>query len=186
MGKNVLIITGSPREKGNSCTLAEAFRQGAEKSGNEVKVFDAHNRRIGFYSGPTLLCEDGDETAGELHQLLGWADVLVFATPVYFMGVTAGLKTVMDRLSPYEAPEGKKYFNPKESYRIATATAANPEMFEAVCLEFDYLMGKLGIKHTNKLLVGGVAGEGDVLDREDAMEKAILSGYSVGKIGGVY
>ena len=112
--------------------------------------------------------------------------VLVFATPVYFMGVTAGLKTVMDRLSPYAAPEGKKYFNPKESYLIATATAANPEMFEAVCLEFDYLMGKLGIKHTNKLLVGGVAGEGDVLDREDAMEKAILSGYSVGKIGGVY
>lgn len=186
MGKKVLIITGSPREKGNSNTLAESFRSGAVESGNEVRFFDAHKGRVDYYTEATLLCEDDNPAAKELHDLLCWADVLVFATPVYFMGVTAGLKTVMDRLSPYATTEGKKCFHVEESYLIATATSASPDMFQAVCLEYDYLMMKLGIKHTNKLLVGGVAEEGAVFDRQDALEKAILMGYSVGKIGGVY
>lgn len=186
MGKNVLIITGSPREKGNSNTLAESFRSGATESGNEVRVFDAHKNRIDYYSAPVLLCEDGNPEAEELHRLLCWADVLVLASPVYFMGVTAGLKTVMDRLSPYATTEGKKCFHVEESYLIATATSADPHMFEAICMEYDYLMMKLGIRHTNKLLVGGVADEGAVFDRHDALERAILMGYSVGKIGGVY
>ena len=41
MGKKVLIITGSPRQKGNTNALAAAFASGAVAAGNEVKVFDA-------------------------------------------------------------------------------------------------------------------------------------------------
>ena len=41
MGKKVLIITGSPRLKGNTNALATAFASGAVAAGNEVEVFDA-------------------------------------------------------------------------------------------------------------------------------------------------
>ena len=38
MGKKVLIITGSPRQKGNTNALATAFASGAVAAGNEVQV----------------------------------------------------------------------------------------------------------------------------------------------------
>ena len=40
MGKNVLILSASPRKGGNSDILCDEFKEGAEKSGNSVeKIF---------------------------------------------------------------------------------------------------------------------------------------------------
>ena len=41
MGKNVLILLGSPRKEGNSHLLAKAFAEGAESAGHTVTYFDA-------------------------------------------------------------------------------------------------------------------------------------------------
>ena len=41
MGKNVLILTGSPRIGGNTDRLAESFAKGAKEAGHNVKTFAA-------------------------------------------------------------------------------------------------------------------------------------------------
>lgn len=46
--KNVLIISGSPRKKGNSQRLCEEFKKGAEDKGNSVELIRLAEKKIGF------------------------------------------------------------------------------------------------------------------------------------------
>lgn len=39
MSKKIVILNGSPRKKGNTATLTDAFKRGAEKAGNQVTEF---------------------------------------------------------------------------------------------------------------------------------------------------
>ena len=48
MGKNVLILSASPRKNGNSETLADAFIRGAEEAGNTAEKICLYDKNIGF------------------------------------------------------------------------------------------------------------------------------------------
>ena len=97
MRKNVLIISSSPRKGGNSETLAASFAKGAQDAGNHVETVWLREKQIGFCKG-CLAClkaghcvikDDAAEIAAKMHD----ADVLVFATPVYYYSVSGQFKT---------------------------------------------------------------------------------------------
>ena len=46
--KNILIISSSPRKKGNSQILCEQFKKGAEAKGHQVKIVRIMEQNIGF------------------------------------------------------------------------------------------------------------------------------------------
>ena len=87
--KNILIISSSPRKKGNSQILCEQFKKGAEAKGHQVKIVRIMEQNIGFCracdgcmrNGGT--CVSKDDMA-EVLKMFQKADVLVLATPVYF------------------------------------------------------------------------------------------------------
>ena len=104
MGKNVLIISSSPRKGGNSETLAASFAKGAGEAGHKVETVYLREKNYGFCKG-CLAClklghcvidDDAVEIAARMHD----ADVLVFATPVYYYCVSGQLKTMLDRANP--------------------------------------------------------------------------------------
>ena len=104
MNKKVLIISSSPRKGGNSETLAATFAKGAQESGHPVETVSLRDKQIGFCKG-CLAClklghcviqDDAVEIAAKMHD----ADVLVFATPVYYYCVSGQLKTMLDRANP--------------------------------------------------------------------------------------
>ena len=104
MNKKVLIISSSPRKGGNSETLAAAFAEGAREAGNQVETVYLRKKQVGFCKG-CLAClklghcviqDDAVEIAAKMHD----ADVLVFATPVYYYSVSGQLKTMLDRANP--------------------------------------------------------------------------------------
>ena len=104
MRKNVLILSSSPRKGGNSETLASAFAKGAQEAGNQVETVYLREKQYGFCKG-CLAClkvghyvikDDAAEIAAKMHD----ADVLVFATPVYYYSVSGQLKTMLDRANP--------------------------------------------------------------------------------------
>lgn len=96
MGKKVLIITGSPRLKGNTNALVTAFASGAVAAGNEVEVFDAATANLnGCHADKS--CEQrgccGQKDDGvRMNELMREADVLVLASPVYWSGLHHRLK----------------------------------------------------------------------------------------------
>ena len=104
MSKKVLIVSSSPRKNGNSETLADAFANGAREAGHSVETVRLREKQIGFCKG-CLAClklghcviqDDAVEIAAKMHG----ADVLVFATPVYYYSVCGQLKTMLDRANP--------------------------------------------------------------------------------------
>ena len=119
--KNVLIISSSPRKNGNSQMLCEAFKKGVEESGNFAKLIRLAEKNIGYCKACDFcmkndgICVQKDDMS-EILDAYKKADVLVLATPVYFHGVCAQMKTFIDRTYPIWQNLGKK-----EIYYIVTA-----------------------------------------------------------------
>ena len=101
MSRNVLILSGSPRKNGNSDILCDEFMRGAVESGNEVEKIRVAEKNIGFCTAcctckDTGTCIIKDDMTEILQKMID-ADVIVFASPVYFYSIDAQLKTLIDR-----------------------------------------------------------------------------------------
>ena len=127
MSKRVLIISSSPRKGGNSETLAAALAKGTREAGNQVETVSLREKQVGFCKG-CLAClnlghcvihDDAVEIAAKMHD----ANVLVFATPVYYYCVSGQLKTMLDRANPLFDTD----YAFTKAYLLATAAEAEPE-----------------------------------------------------------
>ena len=102
MGKRVLILSSSPRRKGNSERLCDEFMRGAQEAGNEVERVFLGDKRINYCTGCSVCsmygkpCPQKDDAADVVQQMID-ADVIVMATPVYFYTMSAQMKTLIDR-----------------------------------------------------------------------------------------
>ncbi|WP_298034217.1 flavodoxin family protein [uncultured Dysosmobacter sp.] len=125
MGKNVLIITASLRHNSNSDALAAAFARGAKEAGNAVETVSLKGKAIGFCVGcltcqKTQTCVIRDDAAA-LAEKMKCADVLVFASPVYYYSVSGLLKTFLDRCNPIYPSD----YAFRDVYFLATAAEAD-------------------------------------------------------------
>lgn len=95
----IVIINGSAR-KGNTLSAVNALASGAGEN-NEVKVITADQVKIAPCKGCEACecykgCVDDDDTNGVVDTIAG-ADLIVFASPVYWWGITAQIKQVIDK-----------------------------------------------------------------------------------------
>ena len=130
MSKKVLILSSSPRKGGNSETLAAAFAKGAREAGNQVETVSLREKQVGFCKGCLACLKLGHcvikDDAGEIADKMHDADVLVFATPVYYYSVSGQLKTVLDRANPLFGTD----YGFTKAYLLATAAEDEPETVE--------------------------------------------------------
>ena len=130
MSKRILIISSSLRKGGNSETLAAAFAKGAREAGNQVETVFLREKQVGFCKGcfgclnhgHCVIQDDAVEIAAKMHD----ADVLVFATPVYYYCVSGQLKTMLDRANPLFDTD----YAFTKAYLLAAAAEDAPETFE--------------------------------------------------------
>lgn len=117
MAKKVMIVCGSPRENGNTMTLAGWVAAGARGAGAEVEIVDAAKLKykvhgciacMGCQKTGEYRCVIDDEAAPVLARIPE-QDVLVFATPVYFMGFSAQIKLLIDRMFSLVKIKGDDY-----------------------------------------------------------------------------
>lgn len=100
---NIVVLSGSPRKGGNTAIMVEAFKEGAESAGNNVQVIDVAHLDIHgcrackycFTHGGA--CSIDDDMTG-VRQALSGADMVVFASPVYWFDITAQMKLAIDRM----------------------------------------------------------------------------------------
>ena len=102
--KNVLIISTSLRRGGNSDTLAQAFADGAKVAGNNTEIVSLAGKNIGFCRG-CLVCQQTQkcvikDDACEIAEKMLNADVIAFATPIYYYEMSGQMKTMLDRANP--------------------------------------------------------------------------------------
>lgn len=98
---------GSPNPNGSTSILMNHFTKGAEEAGNSVEIIDVCHADIHpcigcvkcGYEGPCVQRDDVEQ----IRKKLLASDMVVFATPLYYYGMTAQLKTVVDRFCAYNS-----------------------------------------------------------------------------------
>ena len=117
--KNILVISASPRKGGNSDVLCDELIKGAQQAGHKVNYCTGCG-----VCNSTHKCVQKDDMAEIMDKMVN-ADVIVFATPVYFYTMDAQLKTLIDRT----VPRYTEMVN-KEVYYILTAADTNAANLE--------------------------------------------------------
>lgn len=103
MSKNIVIITASLRNNSNSDTLAAAFAEGAKTAGHQVETISLRGKTLAFCRGCFACQELGHcvmkDDADAITEKVSTADVVVFATPVYYYGMAGQMKVLIDRMN---------------------------------------------------------------------------------------
>ena len=105
MSKNVVVISSSPRKGQNSDTLCDEFVKGAIDGGNSVKKYFLEDIEFSSCKAcyacktPEMKCIQDDGIAPILEDMLK-ADVIFYATPVYYFEMCGTLKMFFDRCYP--------------------------------------------------------------------------------------
>jgi multimeric flavodoxin WrbA len=110
--RNVLILKGSPRERGNSATLAEKAAEGACAAGAQVESIYLHGLEIRPCDACDLCLEQGEcvieDDMRPLYPKLAAADAILLASPIYWFTFSAQLKLCMDRWYAFQASQWKE------------------------------------------------------------------------------
>ena len=102
MSKNIVILSGSPRKNENTDKLVAAFIDGAKSADKNVTLFRVADMSIGGCLGCKYcldnkgVCSQNDDMT-QIRDVIQRSDTIVFASPVYYAGVSAQLKLAIDR-----------------------------------------------------------------------------------------
>ncbi len=165
--KNILIMTGSAREGGNSDLLAEAFAKGAREAGHDVRIFAcgrAHIRACLFCgkcwaAGSPCVQKDDFE---QLWPLLEQADMLVFCSPLYWYNVSGHLKCAVDRFFPYSQKGKPRDLKIRETMLLMCGESWFEKSFAGPAEAYRQMIGYKGWKDRGRLFATKVFEKGDI------------------------
>ena len=152
----ITVITGSPHKKGTSALLADKFIKGANEAGHETFRFDAAFEEV----KPCLACEycashDGQcvrkDAMNTWYEKLIEADMIVFVTPLYYYGMSAQIKAVIDRFHANNA----KLAGNKKSMLLATSYGADAWTMKALEKNYESILSFMNWNDAGKLFATG-------------------------------
>lgn len=175
MGK-IVVLLGSMRKEGNTDLLVRSFVDGASKN-NEVEVISVADYKV----NPCVGCNSCFNREGNLcfqkddmeiiYKKLAEADMIVIASPVYFYGISAELKAIIDRLhTPL-----RNTFKVKKLGLLLVAAATLPAVFDAIILQYKLVLDFFKLEDAGKICVYGVKEKGDIKGN-----KALKEAYELG------
>ncbi len=182
----VIGINGSPR-KGNSFILLKEFLRGAEEAGFETLIIDACKLKISFCMECGFCSEKGvcriEDAMSEVRDNLSECAHVAVASPVFFFGISAQLKTLIDRCQPFWALKyqlgqdiGKSFDFKRKGYFFSTGGFNKSITFRGGELTVKSFFDALSIEYSDNVCIGSMENKGDILKEQDAMKKAYLLG----------
>ena len=154
---NIVILQGSPNRGGSTAILCEEFARGAREAGHAVERIDVARSDVrpctgcvacGYGARP---CVQRDGMAATLDKVLA-ADMLVLATPLYYFGMSAQLKSVIDRFcSENSAITARRL----RSVLLAVAWNADSRTYDALEVHYDALVRYLDMTDCGRVLGRG-------------------------------
>ncbi|SCH68915.1 flavodoxin family protein [Romboutsia sp. 1001713B170207_170306_H8] len=169
MWKNILVITGSPRKKGNSDLVADAFISGARKVGHIVKKEQAAFLNIKpcqscrqCFQNKKACCMDDD--FNKIAPLIEDADIVVFSTPLYWFSFPSQLKMLIDKFYPFSI--GKRSLKGKECAILVCGEDINDSAFDGILDSYDLIVDYLNWMDIGKLYFKGLNEKGDIKNTE--------------------
>lgn len=178
MAKKVLIISTSLRGGSNSDILARECEKGSKEAGHDVELISLKGKDIKYCIG-CLSCQNTGscvlkDDVADIMAKVKEAEVIVYATPIYYYEMCGQMKTLLDRLNPIFSAD----YSFRDIYMIATAAEDEETVFDKA---YNGLQGWVDC-FEKATLKGIVAGEG-IGDANDAPNHAevLQKAYELGK-----
>ncbi len=176
---NILILSGSPRKGGNTDLLVEAFVKGASQK-HHVEIVSVHDYKVNPCMGCNAcfknegnICAQKDDMA-LIYEKANEADMLVIASPVYFYGLSAQLKSIIDR---FHNPI-RDTFHIKKMALLLVGAASLPELFDSILTEYQLCLNFFNLEDAGKILARGCKEKGDIIN-SGYLDEALTLGATI-------
>lgn len=183
----VLGIFGSPRRGGNTDLLLEETLKGAQSQGAEVERIYLTD----FSITPCRECHGCDETGQcvikddmqKIYPKLLEADIIILSSPIFFYGMTAWAKALIDRSQalwarkyllkdPSLGKEGRK----RKGFFISVGATKGQKVFEGAILTAKYFFDVLNAEYSGELVFRGIEAKGEIRNHGEAIQQAFEAG----------
>ena len=149
----ITVLFGSPNRHGSTSILVENFVRGAAEAGHECEVLDVCHMNIHpctgcvacGYEGPCVQKDDVEQIRAKLVA----SEMVVFATPLYYYGMSAQLKIVVDRFCAYNSSLNSKHL---KSALLTVAWNADDWTFEALEAHYKTLVRYINFEDKGMIL----------------------------------
>lgn len=156
---NILLINGSPRKDGNTEIMADAFLEGAKQSGNEVTKVNLSEVKVNpcvdceycFAHNGVCVQKDG---MTEIFAAMDQADMIVFASPIYYFGMSAQIEAVIDRFFA----RSNIGYHPTSCALLLDS--GSPDVYTAAIAQYRDTAGYLKWKDRGIFTISGMASKG--------------------------
>ncbi|MCI9079456.1 MAG: flavodoxin family protein [Lachnospiraceae bacterium] len=170
----IVVITGSPRNSGNSFAMTEAFIKAVQKKGHSVVRFDAAMKKVGgchacetcYSTGKACSFDDDFNTLAP--EILD-ADAVVFSTPVYWYSIPAQIKGVLDKM--FSLVVGGKNIAGKKCAIITCCEENDMTVMDGVRIPIERSAALLKWEMAGTVMIPGVLNVGDI-EKTDGCQKA--------------
>ncbi|RPJ62113.1 MAG: flavodoxin family protein [Dehalococcoidia bacterium] len=187
----LLCIAGSPRRGGNTDRLLNEAVAGAAGKGVQVKQVVLSDLEI----APCQHCDGCIQMQGrcvieddmqDLHQELREFDRFILASPIFFMGITAQSKTMIDRCQALwvmkylmKLPIGLNKDIPRKGAFISVGATSYGNLFDGSKATVNSWYKTLDVEYTANLLIPGIDDYNAVSKHPTAMKDAFALGQQM-------
>lgn len=179
----VVAFNGSPRKGGNTVTLLAALAEGVKAAGGVIEIIRVCDLNI----QPCNACGGCDDTGEcvliddmtELYDKITAADRVVLASPIYFYGITAQAKALVDRTQALwcrgrlpEIPGPGRNEPSRRGLLLAVCATKGAKVFAGATLTAKYGFDAMGFAPGGEFLVRGLEEPLDAAARPEALREA--------------
>lgn len=190
--KNILIIQGGGRVKGNTAQLVEAFKNGAISAGHHVEVVSLLKYKVKGCFGCNS-CRNGNKCVinddfYDIAQKVYSSDLVVFASPLYFWTISSYLKAFIERYyclaeEDLNPPLGRyEKYPAKDSVLLMTSADNYFWTFEQATSYYQFtIVNYIGFNDKGMILAGGCGstdGQPNI-DQTEHLKKAYEFGKTI-------
>ncbi len=182
MKKKLLAIAGSPRKGGNTDLLLEEVVKAANQADVDTLVLRVDELRFSpctacggcWKSGQCVQQDDMQEVYRHLLD----SDYIVVASPLYFLGVSAQLKALIDRCQALWARRyilrkelRNDHVRPRGLFISTAALKSSDKIFAGSIQTVKALFHTLGVEYKGEVLCYGLGERGAVKQHPELLER---------------
>ena len=149
----IAILNGSPQE-GNTAAMVSAFKEGAEAAGHEVEVLHVGKMNIAGCKGCMYCkgkgegkCIQKDDMDKVMPAYLD-SDMIVYASPIYYFGMTAQMTAAMQRVFCIGKPA-------KAVKAALLLSSGSPNVYDGAMATYKGICAYTGIENTGIITAAG-------------------------------
>lgn len=140
----ILILNGSPTKDGNTVALINAFKDGAESNGHTVTVLDVAHKKVNGCMSCGYCHQQGNgkcvqqDDMQQIYPSLMEAEMIVFASPIYYFTMSAQLEAVIQRFYAINHP-------PKAKHSALLLSSHSPDVYAGAIGQYKDMIAYMGM-----------------------------------------